>query len=341
MKFLSSFSEKPVSLPGNSSTSPDMDDDDLLLDAYSKAVTGVVEKVGPALVGVHRLRRNGGDPRNWGYDGAGSGIIITPDGYVLTNHHVVMDASAFEVMLADGTVAKAEKVGSDADTDLALLRVHRNSLPSVELGDSTRLKPGQLVIAIGNPFGLQATVTAGVISALSRTLRATNGRLIEDVIQTDAALNPGNSGGALLNSAGKVIGVNTAIIAGSQSTGFAIPVNTAKRVIPELLRYGKLERGYLGLAGQTVQFSRAAAERLGLTQPSAVQVALCVPGGPAAEAGLIPGDVILALGGRETPSVDEIYRLLDRHAVGQMLPIRILRRGEVLTLNLLVQPRPN
>lgn len=340
MRFFSLGFSEPGARPNKISTGSQPTDEELL-DAYSKAVTAVVEKVGPAVVGIHRLRRNGGDPRQWGQEGVGSGIIVTPDGYVLTNHHVVMDASSLEVMLADGTAAKAEKVGSDPDTDLALLRVHRSSLPSAELGDSTRLKPGQLVIAIGNPFGLQATVTAGVVSALSRTLRATTGRLIEDVIQTDAALNPGNSGGALLDTKGSVIGVNTAIIAGSQSTGFAVPVNTAKRVIPELLRYGRLERGYLGLAGQTIQFSRAVAERLGLTQLSAVQVVICAPGGPAAEAGLLPGDVILALGGRETPSVDDIYRFLDRQVVGQKLTAKILRRGEVLTLDLLVQPRPN
>lgn len=340
MRFLSLGFSEPGARPDKISTGSQPTDEELL-DAYSKAVTAVVEKVGPAVVGIHRLRRNGGDPRQWGQEGVGSGIIVTPDGYMLTNHHVVMDASSLEVMLADGTVAKAEKVGSDPDTDLALLRVHRSSLPSAELGDSTRLKPGQLVIAIGNPFGLQATVTAGVVSALSRTLRATTGRLIEDVIQTDAALNPGNSGGALLDTKGSVIGVNTAIIAGSQSTGFAVPVNTAKRVIPELLRYGRLERGYLGLAGQTIQFSRAVAERLGLTQLSAVQVVICAPSGPAAEAGLLPGDLILALGGRETPSVDDIYRFLDRQVVGQKLTVKILRRGEVLTLDLLVQPRPN
>ena len=314
-------------------------DEDAAMDAYSRVVTGVVDRVGPALVGIRRLR----GPTQGGlhaHEGGGSGIVITPDGYVLTNHHVIMDAPAIEVLLADGSVAKAEKVGSDPDTDLALLRVHRHSLSSVELGDSTGLRQGQLVVAIGNPFGLQASVTAGVVSALSRTLRASNGRLIEDIIQTDAALNPGNSGGALLDSAGRVIGVNTAIIAGAQGTGFAVPVNTAKRVIPELLRYGRLHRGYLGIAGQTVHFPRAAAERMGLTTPSGVQIVQCVPGGPAERAGILQGDVILSIDDRPAISVDDIYKVLDRLSIGRELRVKLLRRGEPKTLKLVVAEQP-
>ncbi|NJM33973.1 MAG: trypsin-like serine protease, partial [Rhodomicrobium sp.] len=273
-------------------------------------------------------------------EGGGSGIVITPDGYVLTNDHVVTGAAATEVLLADGTVAKAEKVGADPDTDLALLRIHRHSLPSVELGDSAGLRQGQLVVAIGNPFGLQATVTAGVVSALSRTLRASNGRLIEDIIQTDAALNPGNSGGALLDSAGRVIGVNTAIIAGAHGTGFAVPVNTAKRIIPELLRHGRIQRGYLGIAGQTVQFPRAAADRMGLKAASAVQIVQCVPAGPADLGGLRPGDVILSIEDRPAANVDEIYKMLGRETIGQKLGVRLLRRGEILSLIVCVGEQP-
>jgi S1-C subfamily serine protease len=315
-------------------------DEAAALDAYSQIVTGVVDRVGPALVGIRRLRNGGrGGPSN-GLEGSGSGIIITPDGYVLTNHHVVMDASALEILLADGTTAKAEKVGSDPDTDLALLRVHRHSLPSAELGDSAALRQGQLVVAIGNPFGLQATVTAGVVSALSRTLRASNGRLIEDIIQTDAALNPGNSGGALLDSAGRVIGVNTAIIAGAQGTGFAVPVNTAKRIVPELLRHRRIQRGYLGLAGQTVHFPRAAVERMSLKAASAVQVVQCVPGGPAERAGLVPGDVILSIDDRAAANVDEIYKMLGRDAIGRDVRVKILRKGEIMTLVSRVAAQP-
>ena len=314
-------------------------DEDAALDAYSRVVTSVVDRVGPALVGIRRLRGRTGDGVT-AFEGSGSGIVITPDGYVLTNHHVVMDAPAVEVLLADGSVAKAEKVGSDPDTDLALLRVHRHSLPSVELGDSATLRQGQLVVAIGNPFGLQASVTAGVVSALSRTLRASNGRLIEDIIQTDAALNPGNSGGALLDSAGRVIGVNTAIVAGATGTGFAVPVNTAKRVIPELLRYGRVHRGYLGIAGQTVHFPRAAAERMGLATPSGVQIVQSVPGGPAERAGIQQGDVILSIDDRPAVSVDDIYKVLDRQSIGRELRVKLLRRGETLTLNPVVAEQP-
>lgn len=312
------------------------------LDAYSTVVTTVVDRVGPALVGINRLRRNGPhgslSPMP---EASGSGIVITPDGYLLTNHHVVADAGGLEVMLADGTTAKAEKAGSDPDTDLALLRIHRASLASVELGDSAELRPGQLVVAIGNPFGLQASVTAGVVSAVNRTLRATNGRLIEDIIQTDAALNPGNSGGALLDWRGRVVGINTAIIAGAQGTGFAVPVNTAKRIVPDLMRHGRLIRGYLGLAGQTVQFPRAAAERYGLAKPSGVQVVQVVPGGPADNAGLRAGDVILKAGDRDAVSLDAIYKTLDRHSIGRSLSLTVLRKGEVSEVAIRIAERPS
>ena len=257
------------------------------LDAYSDIVTGVVENVAAAMVGIQRKPRPGarqGDPHMQG--GAGSGFVITPDGYVLTNNHVVQGigggpgrnggaAGGIEVLLADGTTAQADVVGGDAGTDIALVRVHANRLTAAELGDSDSLRVGQLVVAMGNPFGLQATVTAGVVSALHRTLRAATGRLIEDIIQTDAALNPGNSGGALLDSKGRVIGVNTAIIAGANATGFAVPIDTAKRVIPDLMREGRVIRGYLGLAGQTVPFPKAAAARYGIAVPPACK--LCRP----------------------------------------------------------------
>jgi S1-C subfamily serine protease len=320
-------------------SSSESDNEDAAFDAYSRVVTGVVSRVGPSLVGIRRLR---GKMENGlhAHEGGGSGIVITPDGYVLTNHHVIMDAPAIEVLLADGSTAKAETVGSDPDTDLALLRVHRHSLPSVELGDSAGLRQGQLVVAIGNPFGLQSSVTAGVVSALSRTLRASNGRLIEDIIQTDAALNPGNSGGALLDSAGWVIGVNTAIIAGATGTGFAVPVNTAKRVIPELLRYGRVHRGYLGIAGQTVHFPRAAAERMGHGAASGVQIVQSVPGGPAERAGIQQGDVILSIDDRSAASVDDIYKVLDRQSIGRELRVKVLRRTETLTLKLVVAEQP-
>ena len=311
------------------------------LDAYSSIVTGVVESVAAAMVGIQRNAKPGaaqGDPRMQG--GAGSGFVITPDGYVLTNNHVVHGAKAVEVLLADGSTAAADVVGGDAGTDIALVRVHGGRLSAVELGDSDALRVGQLVVAMGNPFGLAATVTAGVVSALRRTLRATDGRLIEDIIQTDAALNPGNSGGALLDARGRVIGVNTAIIAGANATGFAVPINTAKRVIPDLMREGRVVRGYLGLAGQTVPFPKAAAARFGIAVPAGVQVMQIVPGGPAAKAGLRAGDVILSVDGKDAPSVDAIHRILDRGSIGRQSELRVLRHGEVATARITPERRP-
>jgi S1-C subfamily serine protease len=312
------------------------------LDAYSTIVTGVVESVAAAMVGIQRKSRAGGfngDPRVQG--GAGSGFVITPDGYVLTNNHVIQGAGAIEVLFADGNTAPADVVGGDADTDTALVRVHGGRLTPVELGDSDTLRVGQLVVAMGNPFGLQATVTTGVVSALRRTLRATTGRLIEDIIQTDAALNPGNSGGALLDSRGRVIGVNTAIIAGANATGFAVPINTAKRVIPDLMREGRVVRGYLGLAGQTVPFPKAAAARFGISVPAGIQIVQIVPGGPAEKAGLRAGDVILSVDDKDAPSVDAIHRILDGKSIGRESKLRVLRRGDVITARITPTRRPD
>ncbi len=313
------------------------------LDAYSTLVTGVVDAVSSAMVGIIRKggRRHGRDedPRMQG--GAGSGFVITPDGYTLTNNHVIQGAAGIEVLLADGGNASAEVVGGDPDTDLALVRIHGGQFAAVQLGDSDKLRVGQLVVAMGNPFGLQATVTAGVVSALRRTLRATSGRLIEDIIQTDAALNPGNSGGALLDSKGCVIGVNTAIVAGANTTGFAVPINTAKLVIPDLMREGRVVRGYLGLAGQTVPFSKAAAARYGVAVPAGVQVIQTVTGGPAERAGLRAGDTILSVDGKDTPSVDAIHRVLNRDSIGRAATLKVLRRGELISAKITPARRPD
>jgi S1-C subfamily serine protease len=268
-------------------------------------------------------------------------VIVSPDGYALSNHHVVDGAERVEALLADGSSLDADLVGSDAATDLALLRLAGSGLPAATLGASEGLRAGQLVVAIGNPFGLQATVTAGVISAVHRTLRGIGGRLIEDVIQTDAALNPGNSGGALVDSVGAVIGINTAIVGGAQGICFAVPIDTAKWVIPELLREGRVVRGYLGLAGQTTPLDRRLGRRLGLAVPAAVLVMGVGEGGPAAAAGLVPGDLILAFAGQPTPSVDAIHKLLDRKSIGSALPVRLVRSGRVLELSVTVAPQPD
>jgi S1-C subfamily serine protease len=311
------------------------------LDVYSEIVTSVVESVAAAMVGIQRKAKPGapeGNPPMQG--GAGSGFVITPDGYILTNNHVIHGARAIEVLFADGSTAPADVVGGDPDTDIALVRAHTARLAPVDLGDSDALRVGQLVVAMGNPFGLQASVTTGVVSALRRTLRATTGRLIEDIIQTDAALNPGNSGGALLDSRGRVIGVNTAIIAGANATGFAVPINTAKRIIPDLMREGRVVRGYLGFAGQTVPFPKAAAARYGLSIPAGVQIVQIVPDGPAQKAGLRAGDVMLSVDGKDAPSVDAIHRILDGNSIGREATLRVLRRGEVIEAHITPSRRP-
>jgi S1-C subfamily serine protease len=258
----------------------------------------------------------------------------------LTNNHVVRGAGRVEAVLHDGAVARAEIVGADADTDLALLRLAGGGHAAAHLGDSDALRVGELAIAIGNPLGLQATVTVGVISALRRTLRGENGRLIEDVVQTDAALNPGNSGGALVDFDGAVVGVNTAIIGGAQGICFAVPINTAKRVIPELMRDGRVARGWFGIAGQTQELSRALLRRLELDGESGVLVAAVSPGGPADQAGLRVGDVVLRLDGQATPSVDKVHKLLTRERIGQRVTLEVLRDGAVVRLALQVLERP-
>ena len=289
----------------------------------------------PAVIGVRRTSRARGL-----YDGAGSGVIISPDGYALTNNHVVRGAGSIEGVLHDGSIASAEVVGADADTDLALLRLSGKGHEAAELGDSDALRVGELAIAMGNPLGLQATVTVGVVSALRRTLRGESGRLIEDVIQTDAALNPGNSGGALIDAHGGVVGINTAIIGGAQGLCFAVPSSTAKLVIPELMRDGRVARGWLGIAGQTQDLSRPLVRRLGLDAESGVLVVAVSSGGPGEAAGLEEGDVVLRLDGVATPSVDAIHKLLSRERIGRRVALDVLRNGARTTLELNVVARP-
>jgi S1-C subfamily serine protease len=302
------------------------DNDTELLDAYSKAVTGVVAKVGPAVVHVRvtkKIPRRGHSPPH--VEGSGSGVIITPDGYIVTNSHVIEDAISVEVNLADGTTDNAEVIGQDAATDIALLRISGSGLPMAHLGDSDKLRVGQLAIAVGNPLGFQSTVTAGVISALGRSLRSHTGRLIENVIQTDAALNPGNSGGPLVDSRGYVIGINTAIIQYAQGICFAIPVNTMRCVVTQLIREGKVVRGFLGISGQTVPLPVRVVRYFQLGHNSGVQVVDIAKASPAHGAGLKEGDIIISLGGGPITSVDDIHRRLTREAIGKNLEIVLLR----------------
>lgn len=309
--------------------------DDLLLDAYSRTITQVVEAASPSIVAVRRRRKAGGAPA-----GAGSGVVIAPDGYILTNDHVVYGAGAVEIVFDDGASAPAELIGRDPDTDLALLRTSAGGLKALPFGRSDRLKPGQIVVAIGNPLGLQTTVTAGVVSALHRTLRSVTGRLIEDIVQTDAALNPGNSGGALIDSAGRLIGITTAIIGGAQGICFAVPVDTATRIVPELMRHGRMARGYLGVAGQTIELPHNLRRRLALPAERGVLIIEAAQGSPTEQAGLRAGDVIVSVGESATDSVDAIHRLLDAVPVGTTLSVGYLRNGERLCADLAVAERP-
>lgn len=305
------------------------------IDAFSQAVIGVVDKAAPAVIAVRIGKR-----REDAFDGAGSGVIITSDGYALTNAHVVQGAKRIETALHDGETIGADVVGVDADTDLALIRLNASKLAHADLGDSDQLRVGELAVAIGNPLGLAATVTTGVISALRRTLRSQSGRLIEDVIQTDALLNPGNSGGALCDAKGRVIGVNTAIVSGAQGLCFAVPANTAKRIVPDLMRAGRVRRGWLGIGGQTQALSTALVRRAGLEQSSGVLVASVVAGGPGEAAGLKAGDVILKLDGAKTETVDAIHRVIDGDHIGKRAKLDVFRDGNVVAMEIKIAERP-
>jgi S1-C subfamily serine protease len=307
-------------------------DDGPLFDAYSEAVVRAVERTGPAVVHLDvtlpRARRRGlPEPPS----GSGSGFIFTPDGFALTNSHVVHGAVSVRATLPDGTVFGADVVGDDPDTDLAVLRLGGTGLPAADLGDSEALRPGQLVIAIGNPFGFQATVTAGVVSALGRSMRAQSGRLIEGVIQTDAALNPGNSGGPLVDSRGRVVGVNTAVIAGAQGICFAVPANTARFVIPRLIREGRIRRSWIGIAGQSIRLSRRRVQLSHLHAQGAVLVTEVNPGSPADRAGLQPRDIIIRIGDTTVVGVDDLHRMLTDEMIGRSMDVVVIRDGALRT----------
>ncbi len=299
-----------------------------LLDAYSRAVTAVVEAVGPAIVSVSTGQARGGE--EFEPVGAGSGFVITPDGYIVTNSHVVAQAREIQAAFVDGRRLDALVIGSDPPTDLAVIRVSGGSFPYAELGDSSALRVGQLVIAVGNPFGFQSTVSTGVVSALGRALRSQDGRLIENIIQHTAPLNPGNSGGPLVDSRGRVIGINTAIIAMAQGIGFAIPSATAQTVIPQLLAKGRVERSYLGVIG----FRRAINRRLvrfhKLRKEFGVEVASLDPRGPAQRAGVLPGDILVAINDADVTSPDDLFRFLAGWPVGRTLRLAALRRTDRL-----------
>lgn len=297
-----------------------------LLDAFSRAVVGVAEKAGPAVVSIRAQCR----ARSWPFKGAGeaSGVTIAQDGFILTNNHVVERAKEIKVNTTDGREFCGEIVGTDPDTDLAVVRVGQNGLSTAVLGDSDLLRVGQLVIAIGNPLGFQSTVSTGVISALGRSLRSPSGRLIDNVIQTDVPLNPGNSGGPLVDSRGRVVGINTAIIRMAQGISFVIPINTARWVVGELLTRGKVQRAYLGLAGQVRPINRRHQRLHDLTTATVVEVVSVEDGGPAHRARLRRGDLIIGLDDNDVATVDDIHRLLAGQSPGTQINLSILRGGK-------------
>lgn len=302
--------------------------DDELLDAYSRAVIGAAEKISPSVVNIEvsdGARRGGG---------SGSGFVFTPDGFLLTNSHVVHGASKIEVTLLDGRQGEAQLIGDDPETDLAVIRINAPNLMSVAFGDSNKIRVGQLAIAIGNPYGFQYSVTAGVVSALGRSLRSQTGRLIDDVIQTDASLNPGNSGGPLVNSRGEVIGVNTAVILPAQGICFATAINTAKFVAAQLIKEGGVRRSYIGVAGQVVSLHRRLVRYHNLTVETGVFVVSTEPGGPASKAGVQEGDVIVAYDDRPIASIDDLHRVLTDQKVGVKSNLTVIRRSEKLTLGI-------
>jgi len=304
-----------------------------LLDAYSQAVIATAEKISPSVVNIEVSQLSPSGPRGRSQrSGSGSGFIFTPDGFILTNSHVVHNASEIEVTLSDGHTYPARLIGDDPDTDLAVVRIYAPNLIPVELGDSSSLKAGQLVIAVGNPFGFQFTVTAGVVSALGRSMRSQTGRLIDNVIQTDAALNPGNSGGPLSNSHGEVVGVNTAIIQSAQGICFATPINTAKFVAAMLIKDGKMTRAWLGIGVQQIELPRRVVRFHGLEQENAILIISLEKGSPAERAGLREGDAIVAFDSTPAKNVDDLLRLLSKDVVGKNVKVTVIRKAELLKI---------
>lgn len=329
---------------GGHAPTPEPLSDEELLDAYSQAVIGAAEKVSPSVVNIEvqhgrgeGRRQSGGRRSGRGGDSSGSGFIFTPDGFILTNSHVVHAGTKLEVVLNDGRRCEAQLVGDDPETDLAVIRIDAPNLVPAALGDSQQIRAGQLVVAIGNPYGFQCTVTTGVVSALGRSLRSRTGRLIDDIVQTDAALNPGNSGGPLVTSRGEVIGVNTAVILPAQGLCFAIAINTAKFVASRLIMEGRVRRSYIGVAGQNVTLPRRLVRHHHLPVEGGLLVVSVEPDSPAERAGLHEGDTVVNFDGRDIAGIDDLHRLLTVERLGRTTPIIILRRTEKLTLDIVPQ----
>jgi S1-C subfamily serine protease len=307
------------------------------LDAYSAAVVGAVDLVGPAVVSVYV---GGAAEAAQARGGAGSGVVVTPDGYLLTNEHVVQRVSEARVAFVDGRSVPAVVAGRDPATDLAVLRAQAGALPYAQLASSPRLRAGQLVVAVGNPFGFESTVSAGVVSALGRSLRSRQGRLIEGIVQHTAALNPGNSGGPLVDAAGRVVGINTAIIAVAQGIGFAVPAGTAQWVLTEILTQGRVRRAWLGVAARDRPLDLRLVRALGLPRASAVEVLTREAQGPAAQSDLHPGDLIVAVDGEAIDGIDALHRRLGRVPPGTTLALQVVRRTQQLDIALTTREPP-
>ena len=322
---MSRFWQHFVSDGGTSFDQPDAGpgpDESAALDAFSQVVVRVADDLRPAVV---NLRVGRGQQM-----GSGSGVLFSPEGYLLTNHHVVGEADRIRVRLHDGQEVAGRVVGNDPWSDLALVRAEGETFPYAPLGDSATLRVGQLVVAIGSPLGFESTVTAGVVSAVGRTLRSVTGHLVDNVIQTDAALNPGNSGGPLVDSRGHVVGINTAVIQPAQGICFAIPINMAKHILPSLLRHGRVIRGYLGLHGRQVPIPLAVGRRVGIEMGSGVEILALEPDGPADRAGLELEDIVVSFGDESIASVDDLHKLLTDHPVGETVVVSVVREGRRL-----------
>jgi S1-C subfamily serine protease len=323
--------------PNNSTQTAPLPDG-ALLDAYSNAVVTAADAVSPSVVKIDVLKNGARGSRQAA--GSGSGFIITPDGFILTNSHVVHGADKIEVTLADGRRPDAHVVGTDPDTDLAVVRIYAPNLKPVLLADSDQLRVGQLAIAIGNPYGFQYTVTAGVVSALGRSFRSNSGRLMDSIVQTDAALNPGNSGGPLVNSRGEVIGVNTAVILPAQGLCFAIAINTAKLIAGWLIKDGVIHRAFLGVGGQTTKVHRRVVRHFNLPLESAMLVLGVEPGSPASRAGLREGDLIVDFNGHPIGGVDDLHKQLTGAQVGMRSPLTVIRHTEKLRVEVVPEESP-
>ncbi|MBY0586524.1 trypsin-like peptidase domain-containing protein [bacterium] len=326
----------PESTPNNPPSAATSDEP--LFDAYSQAVISASERVSPAVVHITVRSSRSGQP---GVGGSGSGFLISPDGLIVTNSHVVHGTEKQTVTLFEGDKYAAELVGDDPDSDLALLRIRSSELPSVRFADGGRLRVGQLAIAIGNPLGFQTSVTAGVVSALGRTLRAQSGRLMDDILQTDAALNPGNSGGPLIDSRGEVIGVNTAVIVSAQGICFAIASGTASHVADQLLAHGRVRRSYLGLAAQNIDLPSWLIRRFDLLQDEAILVMSVEPGGPADKARLREGDILLSLDDRPITSIDALHRLLTFDRAGRASELSLIREDQLVAVQVIPREKPS